>query len=265
MILSKGLTMNKCMIFILLCIANMSLAAVNNKTIQFDQNIGVQLDGHYQFLDEKEKIVRTKDLLHEKPGIFVFSYSQCKTLCPLVFESLVHELGQMKKKIGADYTVIFLSIDPSDTSQDLLKRKEMVQRLYKRPSALTDWMFLRGSEKEIQKVANQFGFHYYYDPVSKQYAHPSGLIFLTPSGKVSSYLMGVNYQSLNIENALSLASKEKSGSLAEALLLYCFHYDPTNGKYGALIINAMKIAGVLTIFIFIAGFIYLHFFWRRTV
>lgn len=261
--------MNKKLILIIIIIFSGGLFANEVKDIlkevKFEQKIGVQLDPTLKFIDENEKTVTRETLFEGKPGIFIFSYSQCKTLCPMVMNGLILELRNIKQTVGVDYNILFLSIDSKETQSDTKERKKLALKIYNRPISSNGWKFLRGTELQIQKAAHQLGFFYRYDPNSKQYAHPAGLIFLTPNGKVSSYLMGAGFQSKAIEEALKIAAVGKKGNLVEAILLYCFHYDPENGKYGSLIISSLRIAGVISLLAIFCGLIYLNRSKRRAM
>lgn len=237
--------MNKTIYFIVLVfvlsINHVVSAHVENtllKDVKFEQKIGARLDSKLNFIDEQDQKILAKNLFRNIPSIFVFSYSHCKNLCPMIVNDLTKGLSNVKKKAGIDFNVLFLSIDPTDSKQDLKERKK---------TAPQGWFFLRGTDAVIKKAASDLGFSYSYDQKSNQYAHPSGLVFLTPKGFVSSYLLGVNFKSDAIERGLKTAGEEKRGSLVEDILLYCFHYDPTNGKYGSLIIRSIRIGGIFTL------------------
>jgi protein SCO1/2 len=140
-----------------------------------------------------------------------------------------------------------VSIDPKETPELAGAKKQTYLRRYGRPSANAGWHFLTGDESDIRKLADEVGFHYAYDPSVKQYAHPSGLVILTPEGKVAKYMFGVKFSAPELYTALQAASERKVGSPIERLVLLCFHYTPIKGKYGALIMTLIRILGAATL------------------
>jgi protein SCO1/2 len=148
-----------------------------------------------------------------------------------------------------------VSIDPKETAELALAKKRTYLKRYGRPRAATGWHFLTGDEAQIKKLCDEVGFHYAYDPAVKQYAHPSGLVILTPEGKVSKYFFGVSFSSAEIYAALQDASTHKVGSPIERLVLLCFHYSPIHGKYGALIMTMIRVFGAFTLGLMALAFV----------
>ena len=216
------------------------------KNVSFEQKIGNSFPDDLIFLNESNQEVYFKDLENGKPSLFVFYYSSCKNLCSTVLTNLVSELRHVQLNSERDYNFISLSIDPGESQTALYEKKEKLVRQFNGNDKINSWFFLRGNQKNILKTASALGLHYQYDPRSKEYAHPAGLIFLTPKGKVSSYLLGVNFRPELIKKNLLIAKAERSGSLVENILLYCFHYDPNSSKYGPLIMNSLRMGALLT-------------------
>jgi len=157
---------------------------------------------------------------------------------------MIEALEEIKWSIGTEFDVINVSIDPAETPALALAKKRTYLKRYGRAGASNGWRFLTGDQQAIQQLAHQVGFRYAYDKPSKQYAHPSGLVILTPEGKVSSYLFGITYSSKDLLAALKRASSNQISSPIRKLLLLCFHYNPITGKYGATIMIALRVLSI---------------------
>jgi protein SCO1/2 len=217
------------------------------KKINFDQKLGAQVSLELQFHDESGRLVKLGDYFGKKPVILVLGYYGCPMLCTFVINGMVGSLQDIKWEIGNQFEVINVSIDPHETSVLAAAKKKAYVRRYGRHDASAGWHFLTGEEPAIRRLAGEVGFGYAYDAQIKQYAHPSGLVILTPEGKVSHYLSGVIYSTKELNDALVDASASKVGSPIRQLFLLCFHYSPITGKYGALIMYGVRITGILTI------------------
>ncbi|HWD90919.1 MAG TPA: SCO family protein [Verrucomicrobiae bacterium] len=215
--------------------------------ISFDQKLGAQVSLDLPFRDENGKNVTLRDYFGRKPVVFVLGYYECPMLCTLTFNGMVEAMNDMKWSIGDQFNVVHVSINPNETPQLAAAKKATYVRRYGRPGAEAGWHFLTGEEPAIRKLADEVGFHYAYDPAVKQYAHPSGLIVLTPEGKTAKYFFGVKFAPAEVYAALQGASENKVGSPIERLVLLCFHYSPIHGKYGALIMDVIRILGAVTL------------------
>jgi protein SCO1/2 len=160
---------------------------------------------------------------------------------------MVEAMNDMKWSIGNQFNVVHVSIDPKETPQLAAAKKATYLRRYGRAGADAGWHFLTGDEPAIRQLADEVGFHYAYDPAVRQYAHPSGLIVLTPEGKTAKYFFGVTFSPAEVYAALQDASDNKVGSPIERLVLLCFHYSPIHGKYGALIMTIIRALGAVTL------------------
>jgi protein SCO1/2 len=168
-------------------------------------------------------------------------------LCVQALNGLVKSLKVLALEPGRDYSIVTVSFNPAETpAQAAAKKDEYVRRL-KRSGAAEGWHFLTGNEASIRMLTNSVGFHYVYDAESKQFAHPTGIVVLTPEGRASKYIFGIDYGPRDIRLALVEASDHKVGTPVDRLLLYCYHYDPTTGKYGLVLMNVLRIGGVLTV------------------
>jgi len=215
------------------------------RKISFDQKPGAQISPGLRFRDEDGKLVRLGDYLGKKPVVLVLGYYGCPMLCSFVLNSMIGGLQDIKWEIGNQFEVINVSIDPSETSALAAAKKKAYVRRYGRPGAGAGWHFLTGDEKDIHRLAAEVGFNYAYDAAAKQYAHPSGLVILTPQGKVAHYLSGVVFSAQELNDALADASASKIGSPIRNLFLLCFHYSPITGKYGAIIMVCVRVFGVV--------------------
>jgi protein SCO1/2 len=214
------------------------------RKIQFDQKLGAKVALDAEFRDETGKTVRLGDYFTKKPVILVLGYYGCPMLCTFVLNGMIGSLQDMQWEIGNQFEVVNISIDPNETPPLAAAKKKTYVRRYGRPNASRGWHFLTGDESNIHRVADEVGFKYMYDPATKQYAHPSGLVILTPQGKVSHYLSGVIYSSKELNAALVDAAGHKIGSPIQQLFLLCFHYSPISGKYGPLIMIIVRVSGV---------------------
>jgi protein SCO1/2 len=215
--------------------------------IIFDQKLGKQVSLDLMFRDEEGKAVTLKDYFGKKPIILVPGYYGCPMLCSMVLNGLVETLQDMKWKVGEQFVVVNFSINPRETWQLAAAKKHSYIRRYGRTGAENGWHFLTGEERAVHQLADDVGFRYAYDPVSKEYAHPSGFVVLTPNGSVSRYFFGVSHVPTELYGALSEAAVNRTGSPIQQLFYLCFHYNPIRGKYGRVIMTVLRVAGFGTV------------------
>jgi protein SCO1/2 len=204
------------------------------------------------FISDTGASVHLGDYFHQRPVLLVLDYYRCPNLCGIVLNSLVTSLKGLAYDAGDRYEVVVVSIDPRDTPKISALKKLGYVDSYQRPQTADAWHFLTGSPGAIKKLADTVGFHYVYDPASDQYAHPSGMIVLTPGGKTSRYFFGIEFPPAQIDGALKVASAQKINSPVYDFLLLCCRYNPLQGKYGVLIFNLMRVAGCLMVLV-VAG------------
>jgi protein SCO1/2 len=224
--------------------------------ISFEQKLGAFVPANVRFLDDHGNEITLGDLFGTRPLILVLGYYQCPMLCTLMGNGLVGALSGMNSEPGKAFDIVWISIDPKETSQMAALKKETCLRHYGRSTG-DGWHFLTGTEPSIRKVADTVGFTYRYDPEIQQYAHPSGIVVLTPRGQVSKYLLGINYPPETLQEAVSNAASTKIGSLTNPLLLLCYHFSPIVGKYGWLIVWIVRGLGVATVLCIAGTVIYL--------
>jgi protein SCO1 len=226
------------------------------KKVSFDQNLGVQVPLDLPFRDETGRGVVLSQYFTGRPVILALVYYECPMLCVQALNGLVRSLKVLSLEPGRDYAIVTVSFNPAETpAQAAAKKDEYIARL-NRPGGADAWHFLTGNDASIRMLTEAVGFHYVYDSVTKQFAHPTGMIVLTPEGKTSKYVFGIDYGPRDLRLALVEASDHKVGTPVDRLLLYCYHYDPATGKYGLVLLNVLRLGGVLTVAM-IGGFILL--------
>jgi protein SCO1 len=228
-----------------------------------DQKLNNQVPLNLTFRDEHGSTVELGQFFAGKPVVLTLVYYNCPMLCTQVLNAVDRSMETMPLEIGKDFNVVTVSIDPSDRAPMADAKHAMYAGMYLgatgRKGAETDWHFLTGDEPQIKALADAVGFRYAYDPDSKQFAHASGIMVLTPEGKVSKYFYGVTYPARDLRLGLVDASQEKIGTVADQLLLFCYHYDPHTGKYGLIVSRALQLGGGATVLI---GGIFLFFLFR---
>ena len=216
------------------------------KGVGLDQHLGDEVPRELAFLDELGQPVRLADYFDDRPVILTLNYYQCPMLCTLELNGLVSSLRTMSLEPGRDFRIVTVSINPKEGPELAAEKKASYIKDYARAGAAAGWHFLTGEESSIQELARRVGFRYSFDEASGQYAHAAGIIVLTPSGRISRYFYGVDYAPRDLRLALVESSEGKIGSLADKILLFCFHYDPATGRYSVAALRVMRLGGVLT-------------------
>ena len=214
--------------------------------IGLDQLLNQQLPLTLSFRDETGKTVQLGDYFGEKPVILSFAYYDCPMLCTLVINGLIRTLRTLSFSAGTEFNIVTVSFNPKDTPPMAAIKRQTSLQSYSRKGAENGWHFLTGDEKTIQQLTQAVGFRYAYDENTQQYQHPSGIMILTPDGKLSRYFYGIEYAPRDVRLGLIEASAGKIGSPVDQVLLLCFHYDPTTGKYGLVITRALQLGGLAT-------------------
>jgi protein SCO1/2 len=224
--------------------------------IGLDQRLNEQLPLDLTFTDEKGKSVRLREYFGTKPVILSLAYYDCPMLCTLVVNGLIRTLRTLSFSAGNEFTVLTISFNPTDTAKMAAVKKQTSLQSYNRAGAEAGWHFLTGDEAAIRQLTQAIGFRYRYDAERKEYAHASGILVLTPEGRLSRYFYGVEYAPRDVRLGLIEAADGKIGSAVDQLLLLCYHYDPITGKYGVVITRSLQLAGIATV-LGIGGFIVL--------
>lgn len=199
------------------------------------------------FVDADGKEVRLGDCFDGRPTILHLVYYECPMLCKLSSDGLLSSLGTLSLQPGKDFNIVTLSFDPREGSEVSARAREMAAVRCGEEAVNKGWRFLTGDVDSIQSVTNAVGFYYVYDENTKQYAHAAGIFVLTPEGKVSRYLGGINFAPRDLKYALVEASDGNVGTALDQVLMLCYMYDPTVGRYGFAIMTIIRVAGVATV------------------
>lgn len=224
------------------------------REIGFDQKLDTQLPMETRFKDEQGREVRIGDYFGQKPVVLAFVYYDCPMLCTQIISSLTSTLRTMSLAAGQDFEIAMVSFDPRETPAMAAQKKAEYLARYGREGAEAGWHFLTGDETSIRLLTQAAGFRFTWDEATKQFAHPAGIIVVTPDGRPARYLFGIEYGPRDLRLALVEASEGKVGSPVDAFLLYCYHYDPMTGRYGLLVMRLLRIAGAATV-LALGGFI----------
>ena len=215
--------------------------------VGLEQRLNAQVPADLTFRDETGKPVKLGDYFGKRPLILSLVYFRCPMLCNEVLAGVEGSLKAISFNPGQEFDVLTVSFDPKDTPESATEKKAEMLKHYKRDGAAGGWHFLTGSQESIDALTKAVGFQYQYDNTTDQFAHTTGLMILTPDGKVAQYYYGVNFPPRDVRLGLIQASEGKIGSLADQVLLYCYHYDPKTGKYSAMINRIIQLGGGLTI------------------
>jgi protein SCO1 len=231
--------------------------------VGIDQRLNQQVPLDLTFLDENGKQVQLKQYFGSKPVLLALVYFQCPMLCSQVLGGIAGALnGIIRFDAGRDFNIVTVSFDPRDTPQAAAENKKRYLTRYRRPGAAEGWHFLTGKKQQIDELASAVGFRYAWDPEIKQFAHTSGIMLLTPDGRLAQYYYGIEYPPRDIQRGLIEASQGKIGNLVDKVELYCYHYDPTKGRYGAVIFNILRLSALVTVLV-LGGFMVIMF--RRDI
>jgi protein SCO1/2 len=229
--------------------------------VGIEEQRGGQIPLDLPFIDSSGQAVVLHDLFDgTRPVLLTLNYSNCPMLCSLQLDGLFTGLQEMPWALGENFQMVTVSIDPLETPQRAQLTKQKYLKLYGRATAANGWRVLTGKEEHIQRLADAVGFHFQYVPATREYAHAAAAIILTPDGRVSRYLYGVEYDPQTIRLSLVEAGEGKIGSAVDQVLLFCFHYDETKGRYGPAAAALMRTGAALTV---LCLGCMLFAFWRR--
>jgi len=231
--------------------------------VGIDQKLDQQIPLQLTFKDEAGRAVPLGSFFQTgKPVILAPVYYRCPMLCTQILTGLESALKAVSFNPGQDFEVVAVSFDPKDTPELAAAKKQTYLKRYGRPNSANGWHFLTGEEAHIKPFMDSIGFHYKYDPKTDQYAHASAIMVVTPDGRVSKYFYGVEYSPRDIRLGLVEASANKIGTPVDAILLFCYHYDPATGRYGALAMNMVRFGGAAFV---LFGGVFLLIAFRRDV
>jgi protein SCO1/2 len=224
------------------------------REVTFAQRLNEQLPLDATFRDETGRTVALREYFGRTPVVLAFVYYQCPMLCSQTMNGISSALKVVPFTPGDDFEVVLISFDPRDTPAAANAKKRAHMEHWKVHDTAGGWHFLTGDEATIRRVTSAAGFTYKWDEASGQYAHVSGLLTLTPDGRLSRYFYGVEYSPKELRLALVESGEGRVGSPIEELLLYCFQYDPHTGRYGLVVMNLVRLGGLVTIAL-VAGFV----------
>src|SRR5262245_30707610 len=215
--------------------------------VGLDQKLNAQVPLDLKFKDEDGRVVTLDQYFGNRPVILTLNYYECPMLCTEVLNGLVSALGVMNFSIGKEFDVVTVSFDPRDTPEVAKQKKAAYLGRYKRAGAEGGWHFLTGSPHEIAVLTRAVGFRYAYNEKVGQFAHASGVMVATPEGRLSHYFYGIEYGPRDLRLALVEASNHKIGNAVDQVLLACFHYDPSSGRYSMTVMTVVRAAGLATV------------------
>jgi protein SCO1/2 len=217
------------------------------ENVGIEQHLDAQVPPDLIFRDETGKTVKLGDYFGQKPLILNLVYYNCTMLCGEALAGLASAMRLVKFDVGNQFDVITVSFDPRETPEMAAAKKIDYVKRYGRANAAAGWHFLTGQAESINALTKTVGFQYQYDAKSNQYAHATAIMVLTPQGRISRYFYGVDFPPKDLRMGLVEASQGKIGNAVDAVLLYCYHYDPETGKYGAMVSNILRLAAAATI------------------
>jgi protein SCO1/2 len=224
------------------------------KNVGIDQRLNERVPLEAIFKDDQGREVRLGDYFKGKPVVLALVYYTCPMLCNQVLNGMLSSFRAISFNASEQFEIVAISFDPRETPEIAAAKKRTYVKAYNRPTAEAGWHFLTGDETNIKRITEAVGFRYSWDEQTKQFAHASGIMVVTPEGTLARYFYGIEYPPKDVRLGLVEASANRIGSPVDALMLYCYHYDPSTGKYGAVVMNIVKVAGVVTIAL-IAGLI----------
>ncbi len=224
------------------------------KNVGIDQKLDAKLPLDAHFRDEAGRDVRLGDYFGKRPVVLALAYYDCPMLCTQVLNGMVRALKVLTFTPGQEYDVVVLSFDPREKPPLAAEKKDVYLKQYGRAETSPSWHFLTGDIADIKAVTNAVGFRYYYDVHTSQYAHASAIYVVTADGHMSRYYYGIEYAPKDLRLGLIEAAQNKIGTPVDQLLLFCYHYDPSTGKYTPIALNFLRAAGGATVFA-LGGFI----------
>jgi protein SCO1 len=216
--------------------------------VGIEQHLNQQIPLDLAFQDETGQPVSLRQYFGKRPVVVTMVYFQCPMLCSEVMSGVTATLNALTSyNVGRDFDVLTVSFDPRDTPAAATQSKQRYIKRYRRTGSEQGWHFLVGKQDQIDQLAQALGFHYQWDPENQQFAHASGIMLLTPDGRIAQYYYGIEYPPTDLRLGIVEASKGKIGTLADEILLFCYHYDPRQGKYGAAIFNILRLSALTTV------------------
>jgi protein SCO1/2 len=218
------------------------------RDVGIDNHEGDAIPPDLAFRDSAGRPVRLSQYFGHRPIILALVYYKCPMLCTMVLNDLTRSMNSLSENAGEQFDVLAVSFDPGETPELAAAKKRQYISAYRRPHAEEGWHFLTGPQESISRLTAAVGFRYSWDPKNQQWAHCSGLVVLTPEGRIARYFYGIDYAPTDLRLAIAEAGARKTTPPpATRILLYCFHYDPTTGRYGLMVMRLVQAGGVITL------------------
>jgi protein SCO1/2 len=224
------------------------------REVGYDQRLGQALPLDIVLRDDTGAQVSLREALAGKPAVLSLVYYECPMLCTLTLNGLVGALSALPFEPGREFSLVTVSFDDRERPDQAAARKRAYLARYKHPSAEKSWRFLTGDRESLRRLTEAVGFRYAWDERTQQFAHPAGVVVVTPDGRIARYLYGVEYAPKDLRLGLVEAGEGRIGSPVDRLLLYCYQYDPAQGRYGAVVMRIVRLAGLATM-IGLGGFV----------
>lgn len=223
--------------------------------IDVEEHLGDYIPLDLQFMDDQGKTVVLGNYFNQnKPVILVLAYYECPMLCTLVLNGVTQSVDKLNMKLGKDYQILTVSIDPNENTALAAAKKQTYLNMLHQPVDSSGWIFMTGKQENIKKLADAIGFKYYYVKDRDEFAHPTIITLISDKGKISRYLYGIEYKTNDLKLGLLEAAEGKVGTTLDRIILYCYHYDPNAKGYVVFATNVMKVGGVITLVILFGFF-----------
>ncbi len=219
------------------------------REVSIAQRLSEPIPPEILFRDEDGKAVHLGDYFGKKPVVLSLVYFDCPALCTEVLNGELRTMKAISLDLGKDFDAITVSFEPKDSPALAKAKRDVYAGQYGRPGAAENWHFLTGEQPSIDALTQAAGFHYAFDSASRQYAHAAAILVLTPRGRIARYFYGVTYPARDFRLGLVEASEGKIGTPTDHALLYCYQYDPMTGKYGLIVMNVVRAAGLFTVLV----------------
>jgi protein SCO1 len=233
------------------------------QNVGIDQKLNQQVPLDLTFQDENGLAVKLGRYFGKRPVVLSLVYYNCPMLCTQVLNGMIASFKTLAFQPGEQYEIVTVSFDSRETPALAAAKKTLYVNYLpeaRRAAATNGWHFLTGDEANIKALAQAVGFRYQWDQATNQFAHASGIMVLTPEGKLAQYYYGIEYSPKDLRLGLVEASANKIGTPVDQLLLYCYHYDPATGKYGAVVMNMVRVGGIITVIAIVALILVLSLF-----
>jgi len=225
------------------------------RDVGIDNHEGDAIPPDLTFRDEVGRPVQLSQYFGRRPIILALVYYRCPMLCTMVLNDLTRSMNSLSENAGEQFDVLAVSFDPSETPELAGAKKRQYISAYRRRGADEGWHFLTGAQEPISRLTAAVGFRYAWDATNQQWAHCSGLVVLTPQGRIARYFYGIDYAPVDLRLAIAEAgAKKTTPPPATRVLLYCFHYDPSTGRYGLMVMRLVRVGGVVTLLLLAGSF-----------